>query len=173
MSTIAPATDDRASAHETSPAALRLRVALRRVALTRQLAEGADPANTLELTLRARQLTSARTRSQLARALRQALRDAGKPPWPRGGSAIVSRRAVLTASDEIDLLVKRLHSPEPVTTQGMALVHRILADGASSPLYGSADPGALRRLVILATAALRIPNPAAASFLRPTHNTPL
>lgn len=163
MFTIAPAPELHPSTDEASPVMRRLRVATHRTALTRQLAEGADPTATAELTLRARQLTSARDRVGLARSLRRAVAEARRIPWPRPSAMIVSRRAILHAETEIDLLVKRLHGPEPVTPQGMALVHRILSDGGSSPLYGSADSDALRRVVIHATAALGTADPVTAT----------
>lgn len=61
---------------------------------------------------------------------------------------------MLDATDAIDILVKRLHSPEPIAAEGAALVARMLGDGAWSPLYSVVPGGALRRLVVLATAAL-------------------
>ncbi len=67
---------------------------------------------------------------------------------------LVRRAAVIDAADAIDVLVKRLHSPEPVAPEGVALVERMLSDGGWSPLYNDGSPGALRQLVILATAAL-------------------
>jgi hypothetical protein len=36
----------------------------------------------------------------------------------------------------------------------MALINRIITDGSWSPLYNATAPGALRRLTVLATAAL-------------------
>jgi hypothetical protein len=153
MPTIATSPHLHPSTNAAPSVTLRLQVASRRAALTRQLAEGENPSDTAQLTLRARQLTTARCRSALAGALRRAVREAQHPSLHRAFS-IVSRRSVLSAVEEIDLLVKRLHSPEPVTPQGMALVAELLTDGASSPLYGSADPSVLRRLVTLHTAAL-------------------
>ena len=86
--------------------------------------------------------------------------------------SIVNRRSVLGAVQEIDLLVKRLHSPEPVTAQGMALVTQLLTDGASSPLYGSADPGMLRCSVIVDTAALNPPGAGVMTSVHARHAQP-
>jgi hypothetical protein len=61
---------------------------------------------------------------------------------------------VIDASDAIDVLVKRLHSPEPIAAEGAALTERMLGDSSWSPLYSAAPRGALRRLVVLASAAL-------------------
>jgi hypothetical protein len=169
MTTIAPPQELNPSTAQARSATLRLQVALRRGTLTRQLAEGENPAATAQLGLRAHQLTTARTRSALARSLRRVIREAQSPPLQRPFS-IISRRAVLGAVGEIDLLVKRLHSPDPAAPQGMALVAELLTDGASSPLYGSADPGVLRRLVILNTTALDPPYAVAATDTRAEHD---
>jgi hypothetical protein len=61
---------------------------------------------------------------------------------------------VIDAEDAIDVLVKRLHSPEPIAAEGAALIERMLSDGGSSPLDSAAPGAALRRLMVLATAAL-------------------
>ena len=156
MSTIPPSPAVYLSTDDSRSVVLRMQTAVRRAALTHQLAHGEDPAATAQLRLRAHQLTSARTRSALADGLRGVIREAQQPLWHQGFS-VVNRRSVLGAVQEIDLLVKRLHSPEPVTAQGIALVTQLLTDGASSPLYGSADPGILRRAVIVDTAALDPP----------------
>jgi hypothetical protein len=148
---------------------LRLQVAIRRAALTRQLAEGENPAATAQLRLRADQLTTARSRAALAHSLRRVIREAQSPSLHRPFS-IVSRRAVLGSVEQIDLLVKRIHSPEPVTPRGMALVAELLTDGGSSPLYGSADPGVLRRIVTLNTAALDPKHAVAATGARAEHD---
>lgn len=157
MSTAAHPSEAKQAIADRQPAMLRLRVSVRRAALTRQLVDGADPAATPELALRARQLTSIRSRRRLARALRSAVAEARRPSLSR--MPIVSRRPVLAAVEALDALVKRLHSPEAVGEQGMALVYRLITDGAWSPLYGSDDPDALRRLVATATAALDTPQP--------------
>jgi hypothetical protein len=166
MSTITHLLDTNLATADDRPVTLRLRVAFRRVALTRQLADGADLTGTPELALHARQLTTARSRQRLARTLRSAVTEARRPVLTRGRSTIVSRRAVLKAVDELDLLAKRLHSPAPVTPRGMALVDRLVTDGEWSPLYGSADPDALRRLVIVTTTALDVPDADAATAVR-------
>ena len=162
MSTIAPSPAVHLSPDEARSVTLRLQAAIRRAALTRQLADGEDPTATPQLRLRARQLTRARNRSALAGSLRRVIREAQRPSWHHGFS-IVNRRSVLSAVEEIDLLVKRLHSPEPVTPQGMALITQLLTDGACSPLYGSGNAAALRSVVILDTVALNHPDSVAAA----------
>ena len=132
---------------------LRTHVAFRRGALTRQLAEGADPATSPELALRARQLILCRHRRKLARALRKSICEATHPVTGRI-PPLLSRRQVIDAADALDLLIKRLHSPVPVSPEGMALADRIVTDGGWSPLYLSGEPGSLRRLAIWTTTAL-------------------
>jgi hypothetical protein len=140
----------------TRPSSLRLRmtVAARRNALTQELADGANPASSPERALRASQLTSERRRRQMIRTLNRTLAEAHRPSVTRALAALVNRRAVLDAEDAIQAMIERLRSPEPVTVKGMALAERIITDGVSSPLYGRAEPGTLRRLVLIATAEL-------------------
>ena len=140
--------------HPSSSLALRAHVAAHRRSLTRELSEGANPASSPELTLRAEQLTSDHKRRVLARSLRRTIHEALHPAPRRVGFALVRRGALMDAADAIDILVKRLHSPEPIAAEGAALIERMLSDGAWSPLYSAAPAGALRRLVVLATAAL-------------------
>jgi hypothetical protein len=134
--------------------ALHAQVAARRWSLTRELAEGADPSSSPALALRAEQLTSDRRRRGLARSLRHAVDEARNPTPRRVAFGLTRRGAVMDAADAIDVLVKRLHSPEPVAPEGAALIERMLSDSGWSPLYSPAPAGALRRLVLLATAAL-------------------
>ena len=138
------------------PSSLRLRmtVAARRDALTQELADGANPASTPERALRAAQLTSERRRRQMIRTLNRTLAEAHRPSVTRALVTLIDRRAVLEAEDAIQAMIERLRSPEPVSVRGMAQAERIITDGVSSPLYGRAEPGTLRRLVLVATAEL-------------------
>jgi hypothetical protein len=133
---------------------VRARVAAQRWSLTRELAKGADPASSPALTLRAEQLTADRTRRALARSLRHIVHEARNPAPRRYTFGLVRRAAVIDATDAIDVLVKRLRSPEPIAAEGAALIERMLSDSGWSPLYSAAPGGALRRLVVLASAAL-------------------
>lgn len=131
------------------------RTAVKRAPLTRALAEGADPTGNDQLALRARRLTSERTRRTLARTLRRTVADARRRARTRSAVPITDRRAVLDAEAAIAETIERLRAPRPVQPQGMALLERIItnADG-SSPLYNSSQPGTLRRTISSATAAL-------------------
>jgi hypothetical protein len=79
---------------------------------------------------------------------------------------IIERRAVLDAEAEMTALIERLSNEDPVTIQGMAMAERIVTDSESSPLYNAAEPGTLRRRVLVATAALEPES-------RPGHRLPL
>jgi hypothetical protein len=131
-----------------APLRLRMRVATHRSALTEQLAEGAEPASSPELTLRASQLTSDRRRRQLARSLRRTVNEVRNPAPTRALVSIVNRYAVFEADDAIQTTIGRLASPDPVAVKGMAMLDRILSDGASSPLYGRFEPGEFRRQLL-------------------------
>jgi hypothetical protein len=130
-----------------------MRVAVGRGRLTRKLAEGADPASSAELTLRAAQLTSERQSQELVRTLDRAIREA-RSPHPQAPVVVISRRAVLGAEDALEAMIARLSYPEPVQVQGMAIAEEMITDGVQSPLYSSDDPGALRRRVLVALEAL-------------------
>lgn len=134
---------------------LRAHVVTHRRSLTRELSQGANPASSPALALRAEELTSARRRRSLARVLRRTV-DAALHPLPRRASFGLARRsAVIDAQDAVDILVKRLCSPEPIAAEGVALIERMLGDGVWSPLYNATPAGALRQLVVVATAALQ------------------
>ena len=143
-------TDGRAS----RSLAVWLRVLSRRAALTRELAEGAAPTSSPELAMRAAQLTSAGRRRQLGRTLRRTIDEARRPQMTRSRAVIVLRPAVLDAEPAINALIERLRSPQPVSAEGMAIVEQIVSDSEASPLYNPAEPGTLRRRVLVASAAL-------------------
>jgi hypothetical protein len=133
---------------------LRVRVATRRDRLNRELAENADPGPSPELALRASRLSSDRRRKQLARTLSGFIRDANHPRLTRPPVVTINRAAVRDAEDAIITMITRLDDAEPVDARGMAIAERIITDGADSPLYRYGQPGALRGLVLTATAAL-------------------
>ncbi|MDA0164466.1 hypothetical protein OM076_29620 [Solirubrobacter ginsenosidimutans] len=111
--------------------ALRLRVALRRMRLDRELAAGANPGNSELLALRAAQLVEPRIRRQLARGLRRAVASGSQR---RGAGVPVCRAAVLEAGPALLALADDLveiRDPEP---RGVALALQLLTDGGG-PLY--------------------------------------
>jgi hypothetical protein len=153
-SELASAQHDYRTGHPAPSLVLRTHVAAHRRSLTYALSEGANPTSSPALTLRANQLTSDRSRRTLARSLRRTVHEALHPVPRRVAFGIVRRGAVIDSADAIDVLVKRLHSPEPIAAEGAALIQRMLSDGAWSPLYSATPGGTMRRLVVLATAAL-------------------
>ena len=134
--------------------ALRMKVTAKRGALTERLAEGADPTSTSELALRASQLTTSRRRRQMAKTLRSAVAEARHPSVTRSLVSILNRRAVLEADGAIQATIARLANPEPVTIKGMAMLERMITDGGSSPFYSPAEPGTLRRQLLVAKGEL-------------------
>jgi hypothetical protein len=70
------------------------------------------------------------------------------------GVTPLRRREILAAEAPLRRMIERLRDDRPVLPEGMALIERIITDGTWSPLYNVTVPGALRRLSVLATAAL-------------------
>jgi hypothetical protein len=134
------------------PLSLRLKVSLQRDALTRDLALGASPTASAELTLRAAQLIGLRHRRQLARSLRRLPKEARAPHLIR--STIIHRYGVVQAEAAINALIARLDDNQPVAVQGMAMLEQLLTDGASSPLYNAGELSTLRRQVEVVTEAM-------------------
>jgi hypothetical protein len=128
---------------------------LRRGALDRRLAHGADPRATPELARRARQLTSRRCRAGLAEGIRNLI-DAAEEP-ERGYSAAVplQRRAILAERDFLLALAADLRSDDELSPRGIALVEHLLTDGMS-PLYAPGPEGGLHNALTHARAALHL-----------------
>jgi hypothetical protein len=61
---------------------------------------------------------------------------------------------VVEAHEAIAALIERLGDNKPVAVQGMAMLEELLTDGPSSPLYNAAEPGTLRRRLLVALEAL-------------------
>jgi hypothetical protein len=136
---------------------VRLCVALRRDALDRALAGGADPAASAELAFRAALLVRERNRRGLARCLRLAIWEA-----EAGVSAVrvsprpVRRGEVLSCREALVALSDRLDRAGPAAPEGVAIAERLLND-LRSPLFAWAEPGTVRRLARLAAAAMDPP----------------
>jgi hypothetical protein len=112
---------------------LHLRTRWRAAELDRRLADGTDPFESDELSLRAGQLGSQRTRTRLAVALRAAVEAAeGRhaPLLPRR----LQRQEIEENEDLILALSACLRDGEPVGVQGLALISRLVND-RGSPLY--------------------------------------
>jgi hypothetical protein len=120
--------------------------------LDRRLADGTDPMLSDELSLRAGQLGSARTRVRLACALRGAIELANGYRRPLIATRL--RRPEIQENHELLLaLADRLHDGEQLGVQGLAMTARLVND-RSSPLYRSGVGGSLPATVAEALAAL-------------------
>jgi hypothetical protein len=135
--------------------------------LDRELAEGASPEASAALAARAMRLTSTGFRSGLAASLRRIVVATGEPVPVRSAQvaapkspararppcvplshARISQSARLLAD-----LASRLAAPGPVPVRGVAMVTRLLSEGAG-PLYGEASRDDLSLIAELAAQAL-------------------
>jgi hypothetical protein len=133
--------------------ALRVRVRLRRLDLTRRLAEGADPFASPGLALRARQLTSSRALNGCVERLEGVLRDSVSPPRGLSAQAPLQREAILGARPFLQNLLQRLRETENPRPAGVARTLLLLTDGCG-PLYAPSPPGTLASRAYRAADAL-------------------
>ena len=120
---------------------LRLRTRWHRDSLDGNLASGAHPASSPELTLRAAQLQSHTVRSRLANAIVEMLGRAHEPNLGRFTVAGEQQHAEIREyGDNLRALVARLRDDRPIDTQGAAMTARLVND-RSSPLYRAGDQG--------------------------------
>jgi hypothetical protein len=106
-------------------------------ALDAQLARGADPIQSSELSLRAGQLGSAKNRRRMACAFRGLVGLAERGAYPIALAAPPIRRTDVRANRELLLeLADRLCSSEPAGAQGLAIASRLISD-RTSPLYSA------------------------------------
>jgi hypothetical protein len=140
---ILSAMQEAAVGHATGRASLLARVIarLRADKFDQQLAVGVQARAGSALAAHQARLTSTAEREAIARSLRRAVRDA------QTGAVFSSRipvhpRNIAAASELIDRITLRLHSPRPVGVRGMARLRRVLSDG-SGPFYwyGEGDLG--------------------------------
>jgi hypothetical protein len=111
----------------------RLRVHLTHNRLSRELAGGADPSSSRDLSLRAAQVRSEAGRARLANALVEAVGEArrGEPMTIRRQP---QRAEVCVAAEELLALASRLRARGPVDVRGAAMVALLVNDHAS-PLH--------------------------------------
>jgi hypothetical protein len=133
---------------------LRARVWIRQLELDAALAGGADPAQSEELELRAKQLADRKTRNKLATAIshRIGIADGQRaaiaaPNSPFRPKQVQANRSLLVE------LAERLRGPRSVALRGMALTSLLLNDGRG-PLTTESDPATLERAVRATLAAL-------------------
>jgi len=136
---------------------LRARVWLHDLELDAALADGADPAQSAELALRAKQLAEHKTRERLASGISHLIGIADRhrravvatPHAPYRPKQVQANRPLLL---ELEL---RLRGYKPVALQGLALTSLMLEDGRG-PLTAENDPATLERAVQAALAALEV-----------------
>ena len=131
------------------------RVWLRRGALDRSLAHGADPSATPELNRRARQLTSRRRRAGLAQGIRNLIDAAEEPRRGYTAAAPVQRREILSERTFLLELADDLAGDDKLSPRGIALVESLLTDG-TSPVYSPSPEGALHAALTHARATLHL-----------------
>jgi hypothetical protein len=133
---------------------LRMRVLLRKNRLDRMLAEGADPAQSAELALRAAQLTSDAHRRSLADGFDEVLSIAeGHGPHRRCAAPPIAHHDVRASRAALLQLSRALRYDPAVRPSGVARAKRLLTDG-NGPLYVESADDALWHALRGATAAL-------------------
>ncbi len=130
-----------------------VRVWLRRGSLDRSLAAGADPSASPALARRARQLTSRRRRAGLAASIRNLLDAAEKGRRGFTSAVPIQRHDILRERQLLLQLAADLESEDELQPRGIALVERLLIDGAS-PVYVDSPEGTLHGALVHAHAAL-------------------
>ena len=127
---------------------------MRRSSLDRRLAAGAKPDESEDLTRRADQLRSILHRRELAAALLTLVEKAEGPTPAISAAVPIDRRSILAARSDMIALALDLGAADlEATPQGIALVQRLLCEGAS-PVYTPLGPAALTQALRDAHAAL-------------------
>lgn len=139
--------------HRLAPTRVHVRVLLHRGRLDRLLLEGAEPVTTAELTLRAYQLTRRPSRAALAASLEQSVASAARRRRRSATSAPLARDAIAGTRPVLAELARALREEPVAAARCVALVRRLLADGAG-PLYVESGDGALREAAVEALRAL-------------------
>jgi hypothetical protein len=122
--------------------------------LDEQLAHGTDPITSDELSLRAGQLASPRSRGRFACVLRGAVALADAPFDPvRIGRPVVRRAQIQENRELLVGLADRLGAGGILGVQGLAITSLLVGDGVS-PLYSKAARGSLTASVNHALLAL-------------------
>jgi hypothetical protein len=128
-----------------SPAA-RVLARLRAHGLDGRLADGADPASSTLLSLRARALVARPARDDLAFDLERILVIAERPELRRLGAVPLQRHQVIGAAGLLRRLIALLRGSQPVSPRGVAIARRLVVDG-TTPVYARAPRGAVAKAV--------------------------
>jgi hypothetical protein len=132
---------------------LRVRVWAGSLALDGRLAEGARPSSSPALTLRAQQLTSARSRHQLSSALSAAVDTATRPRGLWTPRPPIVTTGVRQAAGPLERLAHDLRTLSDPPVRSLALVSFLLCD-PTSPLYNRHSPVTVREIAQRARSAL-------------------
>jgi hypothetical protein len=121
---------------------------VRAFGLDRDLAKGVEPSRTAAHAARARQLTSERTRMNIAKELDH-LHDRVKPEPRVMYSAAVkpSRASVRATQPQLVKLSERLRTADAVEPRGVAALRDLLTDGAG-PLYHDGNVEILKQQLV-------------------------
>jgi hypothetical protein len=136
--------------------------------LDRDLADGARPESSAPLAARAMQLTSMAFRRELAASLRRMMVTAGRPLVAARSYRAAGRSPVLAGPPRVPVYRPRIGQftpglaeladglvvSGPVSAQGVAIVTRLLADGAG-PCYRKASRDDLGAIIERASEALK------------------
>jgi hypothetical protein len=110
---------------------VRMRTRWRRARLDDELAGGASPTASADLTLRATQLNSPVVRSRLVGALVRRLDDARQPDADAIKVRWAQRAQIRDCADDLLALALRLGDKQHVDVRGAAMTARLLSDKAS------------------------------------------
>ena len=137
--------------------AVRLRTRWKKRGLDAALADGADPAASEGLALRAEQLADPATRGDIAAGIENLYRLATEGPGPRATTATTragfDRGRVAANRSGLAALAARLRDQGPHAIRGLAMAS-ILLDDAESPLYARTATDELAPAVRMTIAAL-------------------
>lgn len=143
---------DRLAGHVNRPW-LRLLARLLASRLDRRLASGLPPESGVLVAARAERLVSPLHRWTLAQNWEALLAQVHRPPAMREPRVQVCRARIMAAEVEVRAMLRALVTPLPVSARGVALVNRLLCDGAG-PLYNRHSMTDLDSLVREATTLL-------------------
>ncbi len=131
---------------------LRMRSRLFAYSLDRLLASGVRPESNPLSAARAEKLVSPQTRSALASNW-QALLERASKPLQRNPRVPLCRDRIAAAEDDIHEMISVLSASRPSSARGVAMVSRLLSDGAG-PLYNRHANADLRSELLRAIAEL-------------------
>jgi hypothetical protein len=125
----------------------RLRASWKADELDQALADGVDPLESEELTLKATQLVEPQRRIELARTLKLVVEQVTRGgPSPLPGPTILRREPIARNRRLLLALVRRLRDDDVHCLRGLAMADRLIRFG-DSPLYMALGPLQLKHRV--------------------------